>query len=544
MLDPSVYDDGFARDGLPPPELWPAMPADRPELAYPKRLNAAVELLDRMVEGGSGERPCIRAPGGTVWSYAELLDKANRIAAILTSELGVRPGNRVLLRAANTPMLAACWFAILKAGAIVVTTMPLLRARELAYIADKAQIGFALCDAALAGELAAAQAKVPGLRRIVHFHSTAADGLEARMARQTGAFANIIPSHDDVALIGFTSGTTGAAKATMHFHRDVLAICDLFPRSTLKPGPDDIFTGTPPLGFTFGLGGLLLFPLRAGASTLLLERATPETLLEAIAAHRVTSLFTAPTMYRALTDLAPRYDLTSLNSCVSAGEFLPGPVLEAWRKASGLTIIDGLGSTELLHIFIAAAGEAVRPGATGRAIPGYEARIVDEAMREVPPGTVGRLAVRGPTGCRYLADPERQRAYVQDGWNLTGDAYRMDEDGYFWYQARTDDMIISAGYNISGAEIEAVLLEHPAVRECAVIAAPDSGRGQIVKACIVLKDPGAAGPDLTKALQDFVKGEIAPYKYPRAIEFLTELPRTETGKVQRFVLRERSRSSR
>jgi 2-aminobenzoate-CoA ligase len=538
MLDPSVYADSFARDNLPPAELWPVMEADLPELAYPKRLNAAVELLDRMCETGFATRPCIRSPQGETWSYADLLDKANRIAAVLVAEMGVRPGNRVLLRAANTPMLAACWFAVLKAGAIAVTTMPLLRARELGYIIEKAQIEFVLSDASLADELEAARAKTPRLRQIVYFHGDGADGLERRMARHDGAFLNVIPSHDDVALIGFTSGTTGPAKATVHFHRDVLAICDLFPRSMLKPEADDIFTGTPPLGFTFGLGGLLLFPMRFGASTLLIERATPESLLETVARHRVTTLFTAPTMYRAMTELAPNHRLHDLRACVSAGEFLPGPILEGWRRVTGIMIIDGLGSTEMLHIFIAAAGAEIRAGATGKAIPGYRARIFDDEMNPVPPGTIGRLGVRGPTGCRYLADPERQKTYVRDGWNLTGDAYRMDEDGYFWFEARTDDMIISAGYNISGAEVEAVLIEHPAVRECAVIAAPDVERGHVVKACIVLKDAGGAGDGLTKELQDFVKAQIAPYKYPRIIEFMPVLPRTETGKVQRFILRQ------
>jgi 2-aminobenzoate-CoA ligase len=540
MLDPSAYGDSFARDKLPPAELWPAMETNLAELAYPQRLNAAVELLDRMVETGFGERPCIRSPNGEVWSYATLLDKANRIATVLVDEMGVAPGNRVLLRAANNPMLAACWFAVLKAGGIVVTTMPLLRSRELGYILEKAQIGFALCDAALNDELEAARVKTDVLQRIVYFHTGDADGLEARMARQNGAFTNFIPSHDDVALIGFTSGTTGPAKATMHFHRDLLTICDLFPRSTLKPVSDDIFTGTPPLGFTFGLGGVLLFPMRFGASTLLLERATPETLLEAIQQHRITTLFTAPTMYRAMTGLVPRFDLRHLKTCVSAGEFLPGPILEGWRKATGITIIDGLGSTEMLHIFIAAAGADARPGATGKPIPGYTAVIFDESMRPLPPGAVGQLGVRGPTGCRYLDDPERQKNYVRDGWNMTGDAYRMDESGYFWFQARTDDMIISAGYNISGAEVEAVLLEHPAVRECAVVAAADAERGHIVKACIVLKNQDEASDAMTKLLQDFVKAQIAPYKYPRAVEYLAALPRTETGKVQRFVLRDRA----
>jgi 2-aminobenzoate-CoA ligase len=538
MLDPTAYSDGFARDNLPPPELWPVMEATLPELQYPKRLNAAVELLDRMVEKGFGPRPCVRSPTGEIWTYADLLEKSNRIANVLVGELGLRPGNRVLLRAANNVMLAASWFAVLKAGGIAVTTMPLLRWRELSYVLEKAQISHALCDASLAEELKAAGERAQVLRETVYFHSAEPDGLEARMAGQKADFANFIPSHDDVAMIAFTSGTTGPAKGTVHFHRDVLTICDCFPRSHLKPVADDIFTGTPPLGFTFGLGGMLLFPMRFGASTLLLERATPESLLQTIQDHRVSVVFTAPIMYRGMTGLAARFDLSSLTKSVSAGEHLPAPVLEGWRKATGITIIDGLGSTELLHIFVTASGDEVRPGATGKAIPGYRAMVVDDDMRPVPPNTVGKLAVQGPTGCRYLADPERQKAYVRDGWNLTGDAYRMDEDGYLWYQARTDDMIISAGYNISGAEVEAVLLEHASVRECAVVAAPDPERGHIVKAFVVLQQGAAASDALVKELQDFVKAQLAPYKYPRAIAFIDALPRTETGKVQRFRLRE------
>jgi 2-aminobenzoate-CoA ligase len=539
MLDPSAHIDDFARANLPPREHWPETDFTLPELAYPKRLNAAVELLDRMVDRGFAARPCIRWPGG-VWSYGELLDKANRIANVLVSELGLMPGNRVLLRAANNPMHAACWFAVMKAGGIAVGTMPLLRARELCYIIEKAKVEFALCDNSLSADLEAAREKAPTLRRIAYFHDSGAAGLEARMAAQAPGFANVETSHDDVALIAFTSGTTGPAKGTMHFHRDVLAICDAFPKYVLKPDADDIFVGSPPLAFTFGLGGVLLFPMRFGASTLLLEKTNAEILLRAIQDHRATICFTAPTLFRLMAEKASGYDIASLAKCVSAGETLPLPVFEAFRKATGIRIIDGLGSTEMLHIFVATAGDDIRPGATGKAIPGYRAIVVDDNGKEVPRNTVGRLAVRGPTGCRYL-DDARQTIYVQHGWNLTGDAYKMDEDGYLWYQARTDDMIISAGYNISGPEVEAVLLDHPKVRECAVIGAPDAARGQIVKAFVVRRDEATDG-DLAKELQDFVKAQLAPYKYPRAIEFVAALPRTETGKVQRFRLRELERA--
>ncbi|MBI1778018.1 MAG: AMP-binding protein [Proteobacteria bacterium] len=543
MLDPSVFVDSFARDHLPAPELWPVMDYGAlAQLAYPKRVNAAVELLDRMVEQGHGGRPCIRSANGEVWSYSELLERANRIAGVLVNDMGLKPGNRVLLRSANNPLLAAAWFAVLKAGGIAVTTMPLLRTRELAYIIEKADIAFALCDGAVAADLEATRSVASKLREVVYFNAADPGGLQARMARQKPHFDNVIPSHDDVALIAFTSGTTGRAKATMHFHRDVLAICDCFPRSCLSIGPDDIICGSPPFGFTFGLGGLLLFPMRFGASTLLLERCTADVLLNAIQQHQITTVFTAPTMYRAMAEAAARYQLSSLKTCVSAGEYLPATVLAQWRKATGITIVDGIGATELLHIFISASPAEIRAGSTGKALPGYKAMVVDDNMRPLPANEVGRLAVRGPTGCRYLDDPERQKAYVRDGWNLTGDAYVMDADGYFWYQARTDDMIISAGYNIGGPEVESVLLEHPKVRECAVVGAPDATRGQIVKAYVVLRDPGAASEATTKELQEFVKAQLAPYKYPRAIEYLEALPRTETGKVQRFRLREREQA--
>ncbi len=562
MLDPSAHLDRFARDHLPPPEQWPVFDSGGlAGLDYPKQLNAAVELIDRMVEKGFGTRPCLRRetvqwkqiiePDGhhpvaypetraEIWTYADLLERANRIANVLVTELGLQPGERVLLRDANTPMMAACWFAVLKAGGIAVGTMPLLRARELRYIIDKAKVRYALCAEDLAAELDAARQQTATLEKLVLFRSGRPDGLEARMAGQPARFANVVTSHDDVALIAFTSGTTGAAKGTMHFHRDLLAICDCFPK-LLTLGPDDIFCGSPPLAFTFGLGGLLLFPMRVGASTLLLPKVTAEGLLQAIQRHRCTVCFTAPTLYRAMAELARNFDLASLKTCVSAGETLPLPVFEAWQRATGIKIVDGIGSTEMLHIFISAAGDDIRPGATGKPIPGYQAMVVDEAGNPVPPDTVGRLAVRGPTGCRYLDMPEQQQKYVQNGWNLTGDAYRCDGDGYFWYQARTDDMIVSAGYNISGLEVEAALLDHPKVLECAVVGSPDRERGEIVKAFVVLR-PGIAADEATRtALQEHVKAVIAPFKYPRAVEFVTALPRTETGKIQRFRLREEER---
>ena len=540
----SAHQDTFARDNLPPLDQWPELVFDLPALRFPERMNCAHELLDRWVAQGQGDRACViggDGRGGELrWTYAELQAQANRIAHVLVNEMGVVPGNRVLLRGANTPQMAACWFAVMKVGAIAVATMPLLRAKELGQVIEKARVSHALCDAALAGELETARAQCPVLARVCLFRSEAADGLEALAERQSERFDNVDTASDDCALIAFTSGTTGQPKGTMHFHRDVIAICRCWPVHCLRANADDVFIGSPPLAFTFGLGGLVLFPLSVGASTVLLEKASPDLLLPAIAKHRATVCFTAPTSYRAMAAQVASHDLSSLRKCVSAGEALPAATRQLWKDATGIELIDGIGATELLHIFISHTEETARPGATGQPVPGYRARVVDDAGRDVPAGTVGKLAVQGPTGCRYLAD-DRQAQYVRHGWNLTGDAYLIDADGYFVYQARTDDMIISGGYNIAGPEVESALLAHPAVAECAVVGVPDEERGQLVKAFVVLK-PGAAGADdeaaLVKAMQDFVKATIAPYKYPRAIEFRASLPRTETGKLQRFRLRE------
>lgn len=536
----AVPTDTFARDRLPPPERMPTLVFELPELQrLPARLNCANDLLDRWVARGHGDRPCVlgTAPDGTPirWTYADLQREANRIARVLVEDLGVVPGNRVLLRGANSPMLAACWFGVVKAGAIAVGTMPLLRARELTTIVHKAQITHALCDARLAEELGLARPQCPTLQHVLHFNRGA---LEEAAAHKPASFDNAETAADDTCVIAFTSGTTGQPKAAMHFHRDLMAAAACWPPHVLRAVPDDVVIGSPPLAFTFGLGGLLVFPLSIGAATVLVEKATPDALPAAIAKHRATICYTSPTAYRAMAGAVGAHDLSSLRKCVSAGEALPAPTRQLWQDATGIRIIDGIGSTEMFHIFISATEEQARGGATGYAVPGYEAQVLDDAGQPLPPGQVGRLAVRGPTGCKYL-DDERQTTYVQHGWNLTGDAYLVDPaDGQFVYQARTDDMIISGGYNIAGPEVESALLLHPAVAECGVIGVADEERGQIVKAFVVLK-PGYTGDALmVKALQDFVKQTVAPYKYPRAVVFRPNLPRTETGKLQRFRLRQ------
>jgi len=529
----SGHVDTFARDNLPPQAQWPEFSFTLPELQYPERLNCVTEFVDKWVAAGDGDRIAIISPAETL-TYAQLAARIDRIANVLTRDLGLVPGNRVLMRAPNSPMAIAVYLAVIKAGGVMVATMPLLRAKELSYVVTKAKIKLALCDARLADEMEKTKPLARDLARIVYWGN---GDLEALMA-QPGyeRFTACDTASDDVCLIAFTSGTTGEPKGTMHFQRDMLASCDSYAKYVLQPNRDDRFIGSAPLAFTFGLGGHVLFPFRIGAATIQLEAAPPDVLLPAIAQYRATICFTAPTAYRAMMAKLSEHDISSLRKCVSAGEALPKATFDAWHTATGMQILDGIGATEMMHIFIGSPESEIRAGATGRVVPGYEAKVIDDDGHECAPGTVGRLAVRGPTGCRYLADA-RQTKYVQDGWNVTGDTYLMDADGYFWYQARSDDMIISAGYNIAGPEVESALLLHPAVAECGVVGVADEERGQIVKAYVVLRAGHNGDAAMTRALQDYVKAAIAPYKYPRAIDYVAELPKTQTGKLQRFELR-------
>ncbi|MFJ8193121.1 AMP-binding protein [Streptomyces sp. NPDC096094] len=524
----SAHVDTFAREHLPPPDQWPELRFDLPELRYPARLNCAAELLT----GPPDDRPVFRTASGDDWTYGQLRARVDRLAHLLTGDLGVVPGNRVLLRGPTTPWLAACWLAVLKAGAVAVTVLAQQRPHELRAICEIARVRHALCDVRAVDDLA--KAEIPGLR-ITAYGGDAPDDLLTRAEDGTAPdapYTAVDTAADDVALIAFTSGTTGRPKGCMHFHRDVLAIADTFSRHVLKPHADDLFAGSPPLGFTFGLGGLVVFPMRAGASALLLEQAGPRQLLPAVAEHRVSVLFTAPTAYRAMLDELDAYDVTCLRRCVSAGENLPAATWRAWHERTGLSIINGIGATELLHIFVSAADGDIRPGTTGVPVPGWHARVQDESGAPVADGEPGLLAVRGPVGCRYLADP-RQREYVRGGWNITGDTYVREPDGYFRYVARADDMIISAGYNIAGPEVEDALLRHPDVVEAAVVGRPDAHRGQVVVAHAVLKEGAERDAD---ALRAFLRAELAPYKCPREIVFLEALPRTATGKLQRYRL--------
>src|ERR1700757_1466342 len=537
-LGPSGHVDDFARRNLPPLHQWPDLLLDRPEFQYPEYLNAAVELTDRIVERGHGDRVALIG-NGRQRTYKELADWSNRLAHALVENYGVKPGNRVLIRSGNNPALVAAWLAATKAGAVVVNTMPMLRAGELSKIVDKAEIALALTDSRIADELVACAKTSKFLKQVVNFDGTSNHDAELdRVAlNKPVKFNSVKTGRDDVALLGFTSGTTGEPKATMHFHRDLLMIADGYAREVLEVTSDDVFVGSPPLAFTFGLGGLAIFPLRFGATATLLENASPANMIEIIETYKATISFTAPTAYRAMLGAMHKgADLSSLRVAVSAGETLPGPVFEEWMAKTGKPILDGIGSTEMLHIFISNRLGDAAPASTGKPVGGYEAKIVGDDMKEKPPGEVGKLAVRGPTGCRYLAD-KRQNAYVRDGWNLTGDAFTQDESGYFHFAARNDDMIISAGYNIAGPEVEAALLSHPDVKECAVIGAPDEGRGQIVEAHVVLAEGVIAGVDTVKRLQDHVKATIAPFKYPRSVKFIEALPKTPTGKIQRFRLR-------
>jgi 2-aminobenzoate-CoA ligase len=525
--------DTFARDNLPPQDQWPEFLFTLPELQYPDRLNCVTEFVDKWVASGQGDRIAIVSPAETL-TYAQLAERINRIANVLTRDLGMVSGNRVLLRSANNPMMVAAYLAVMKAGGVTVATMPLLRAKELSYTVRKAKIKVALCDSKLSDEMEKTKPLAPELERVVYWGGGEIEALMNKPGYET--FTACDTAVDDVCLIAFTSGTTGEPKGTMHFHRDMLAPCDSYGKYVLQASPDDRFIGSAPLAFTFGLGGHVLFPFRIGAATIQLEKLTPDDLLPAIEKYKATVVFTAPTAYRAVTPHVGKFDLSSLRKCVSAGETLPKATFDAWKQATGMLILDGIGGTEMMHIFIGSPEASVRSGSTGQPVPGYLAKVVDDNFNEVPRGTVGRLAVKGPTGCRYLADA-RQTRYVQKGWNFPGDTYVQDADGYFWYQARSDDMIISSGYNIAGPEVEEVLLAHAAVAECGVVGAPDPERGHIVKAYVVLRAGHTGDAALTKALQDYVKNAVAPYKYPRAIEYVSALPKTQTGKLQRFELR-------
>ena len=536
-IGPSGHVDTFARDNLPPFEEWPEMPLDGYE--YPEYLNAAVELTDRMVEQGFGDNVALIG-NGRRRTYKELTDWTNRMAHALTEHYDVKPGNRVLIRSANNPAMVACWLAATKAGAVVVNTMPMLRAGELAQIVDKAEVTVALCDTRLMDELVICAKESQFLQQVIGFDGTANHDAELdRIALDKPVrYDAVRTGRDDVALLGFTSGTTGEPKATMHFHRDLLIIADGYAKEVLHVKPDDVFVGSPPLAFTFGLGGLAVFPLRFGAAATLLENASPPNLIEIIQTYKATVCFTAPTAYRAmLAAMDAGADLSSLRAAVSAGETLPAPVYEAWMAKTGKPMLDGIGATEMLHIFITNRFGDSSAACTGTPVRGYEAKIVDDDMKELPRNTIGKLAVRGPTGCRYLAD-KRQHVYVRDGWNLTGDSFQQDDDGYFHFAARSDDMIISSGYNIAGPEVEAALLAHADVAECAVIGVADEDRGQIVQAHVVLVAGVNASDAVVIRLQEHVKATIAPFKYPRSVVFVEALPKTATGKIQRFRLRE------
>ena len=538
MVEPSAHVDGFINDNLPPRALWPEMDYSvLPELAaYPSRFNAAVELLDRQAEAGHANKPMFRF-GENVWTWADMLARANRIADLLVNEFGLVPGNRVMLRSGNHPMLAAVWYAVLKAGGVAVTTMPTLRAREIEYIAAKARVQYVISHRALAQDIEAAAPSCADLRQIVYFGNDDPDGLEARAAGRHSTFANVDTSAEDVAIIGFTSGSTGTPKGTIHFHRDLLAAADCFVGHVVDIRPGDIVCGSPQIAFLYGLCAFLVDAPRFGASTVLLERATPELLLETIEKTRATVCFSTPSGYKLMLEHAGDYDLSSLRVCVGGGEPLAPAVFNRWKEITGVPMINGLGISELLHIFISAAGDDIKPGAIGKQIPGFEVRVVNDDFEETTPGEIGQMIVKGPNGCRYLDDAERQAGYIRDGWNLSGDLCKVDEDGYIYYEARTDDMILTSGYNVSGLEVEAVLLEHPAVRECAVVASPDPDRGAIVKAFVTLADGAQANGETAGELQDFVKSQISAFKYPRAIEFVDALPLTATGKIQRGALR-------
>jgi 2-aminobenzoate-CoA ligase len=535
----TAHTDTFIIDNMPPKEMWPEMDYSvLPELAaYPERMNVATELLDKMVAGGCADKPMIYF-GDDIWTYNDLMERANQIANVLVEDYGMVPGERVILRSGNHPMLIASWFAVLKAGGIAIATMPVLRERELVYMIGKAKVNLAISDIKLADDIDAAGKKTDDLRDILYFGEQDAKSLNKAMATKSVTFDNVDTSADDPCVIGFTSGSTGTPKGTLHFHRDILAVADTFIRYVVKIQPDDIVCGSPQIAFLYGLCAYMTDTMRFGASTVVVERATPEVLLQTIEKHKATVCFSTPSGYKLMLDEIDKYDTSSLRLCIAGGEPLAPAVFHSWEEKTGVRIINGLGISELLHIFISASGDDIRPGLIGTAVPGFEVRVVDENFNDTAPGQVGQMIVKGPNGCRYLDDIDRQKAYIRDGWNLSGDLCIRNEEGYFSYEARTDDMILTGGYNVSGLEVEAILMEHAAIREVAVVGSPDADRGQIVKAFIELRDKSAAGDELVSEMQNFVKSQISAFKYPRAIEFVDELPHTPTGKIQRGALRQ------
>ena len=535
-LSPTGYADTFVRDHLPPADQWPVLTFDPPVPRYPDRLNCAEELLDGSIAAHGADRPCLFGDD-EAWTYGELRDRVGRIANVLVGERGLRPGQRVLLRGPNSPWLAACWLAVIRAGGVAVTVLPVLRAGELATVMTAARVTHAICDARFLDDLAAAGDALPAAPDVLAYGGDGPDDLTSLAAGSPAGFAAVRVAADDACMIAYTSGTTGRPKGCVHFHRDLLTIADTYSAHVLAPVPDDVFTGSPPFAFTFGLGGLLVFPLRAGAASILLERPRPEALLDAVSRRGATIVFTAPTAYRAMLARVGEYDLSGLRRCVSAGEHLPAATWQAWYDATGVRMLDGIGATEMLHIFVSASDAHTRPGSTGLPVPGFTAAVLDDHGNPVPDGEPGHLAVRGPVGCRYL-DDDRQREYVRHGWNYTGDTYVRDGDGHLWYRARSDDMIISAGYNISPSEVEEALLSAPEVEETAVVGADDPERGRIVRAYVVLRDGATPGDASAQRLKDHVRARISPYKTPRSVVFLAALPRTATGKLQRFKLRE------
>ena len=539
MSEPTSHVDTFIRDNMPGPELWPEMDYSvLPELAaYPPRFNVAVELIDKQVDAGYADIPALIF-GEDVWTYRELMRRANRIANVLVEDYGFVPGERVLIRSGNHPMLIASWIAVLKAGGVAITTMPVLRERELVYMIGKARVRLAISHDNLAEDIDAAQSGAPDLEHILYFAGDRADGIEKAMETKSSDFANVDTSADDPAIIGFTSGSTGTPKGTLHFHRDILAAADCFIGHVVKIRPGDIVCGSPQIAFLYGLCAFIADTFRFGATAVLLERGTPEAVLETIEKNKATVCFSTPSGYKLMLDKARDYDLSSLRECIGGGEPLLPAIFNEWKDITGVEMINGLGISELLHIFISASGDNIKPGAIGKAVPGFQVRVVDENMEDVKPDEIGLMIVKGPNGCRYLDDVEKQKAYIYDGWNKSGDLCRIDEDGYFYYEARTDDMILTGGYNVSGLEVEAVLLEHPKVKEAAVVGTPDKDRGQIVKAFIILAEVGTNSDETVSELQNFVKSQISAFKYPRAVEFVDELPLTATGKIQRGALRQ------
>jgi benzoate-CoA ligase len=512
-----------------------------PEIVIPDRFNATAYFVDRIVEEGHGARTAILC-GDQAISYQEVLAEVNRAGNALL-ELGVEIENRVALLLLDCPEFAYAFFGAIKIGAVPVPINTLLKPQDYGYLLRDSRARALIVSAEL---LSSVESILPTLERMRHVVVVGEAARYASFAqllqRQAADLEAADTCKDDVAFWLYTSGTTGMSRAAVHLQHDMVYCSRLYADSILNIGPEDRTFSIAKLYFAYGLGNALYCPFAVGASTVFFPgRPMPEAVFTTVKRYRPTLFFGVPTAYAAMLHAAEQgaeADFSSVRLCVSAGEPLPAGLYRRWLDRFGVEILDGIGSTEVLHIFLSNRPGSVRPGSSGLPVPGYEAQIVDDDGATVGPGEIGNLMVRGDSTCAYYWNKhDASRRQIAGEWIRTGDKYHTDEDGYFWYDGRSDDMLKAGGIWVSPTEVEGVIVEHPAVLECAVVGAEDEERLVKPKAYVVLKDGAQAADGLVLEIQELVKGRLAPYKYPRWIEFVDDLPKTATGKIQRYKLR-------